>query len=57
MLSGTENMMKISRTGGGSNMTEMYIKYNPDTIGQYLKDYYIQFVYCGMVLLRRRNAR
>lgn len=38
-------------------MTELYIKYDPETINQYLKDYYIQFVYCGMVLLRRRNAR
>lgn len=38
-------------------MTEMYIKYDPETINQYLKDYYIQFVYCGMVLLRRRNTR
>ena len=57
MLSGTESMMKISGTIGGSNMTEMYIKYNPDTIGQYLKEYYIQFIYCGMVLLRKRAAR
>lgn len=55
MLSGTENMMNTSETIGGSNMTEMYIKYNPDTIGQYLKEYYIQFIYCGMVLLRKRG--
>ena len=50
-------MTKISGTGGGNDMTEMYIKYNPDTIGQYLKEYYIQSIYCGMVLLRRRAAR
>lgn len=50
-------MTKISRTGGGSNMAEMYIKYNPDTISQYLKEYYIQFIYCGMVLLRKRGIK
>ena len=50
-------MTKTSRTIGGNDMTEMYIKYNPDTIGQYLKEYYIQFIYCGMVLLRKRAAR
>lgn len=50
-------MTKISRTIGGNNMAEMYIKYNPDTIGKYLKEYYIQFIYCGMVLLRKRAAR
>lgn len=36
-------------------MAEMYIKYDPEKIVQYLKDYYIQFIYCGMVLLRRRT--
>lgn len=36
-------------------MAELYIRYDPETIGKYLKDYYIQFVYCGMVLLRRRT--
>ena len=35
----------------------MYIRYNPETIRQYLKEYYIQFIYCGMVLLRKRAAR
>lgn len=49
--------MKTSRTIGGSNMAEMYIKYNPDTISQYLKEYYIQFIYCGMVLLRKRGIK
>ena len=49
--------MNISRTIGGNNMAEMYIKYNPDTIGKYLKEYYIQFIYCGMVLLRKRATR
>ena len=49
--------MKTSGTIGGSNMTEMYIKYDPDTIGKYLEEYYIQFIYCGMVLLRKRAAR
>ena len=48
-------MMKISRTIGDNNMAEMYIKYNPDTIDKYLKEYYIQFIYCGMVLLRKRT--
>ena len=48
--------MKISRTGGNI-MAEMYIKYDPDTISKYLKEYYIQFIYCGMVLLRKRAAR
>lgn len=38
-------------------MAEMYIKYDPDTVGQYLDDYYIQFIYCGMVLLRKRGSR
>lgn len=38
-------------------MTEMYIKYDPDTVNKYLEEYYIQFIYCGMVLLRRRAAR
>lgn len=38
-------------------MTEIYIKYDRDTVSQYLKDhYYIQFVYCGMVLLRKRRC-
>lgn len=53
-------MTKISGTIGGSNMVDnscMYIKYNPDTIGQYLKEYYIQFIYCGMVLLRKRGIK
>lgn len=36
-------------------MDELYIKYEPQKISPYLKDYYIQFVYCGMVLLRRRS--
>jgi len=35
-------------------MAELYIKYDPSTISQYLRDYYIQFIYCGMVLLRRK---
>ena len=38
-------------------MPEMYIKYDPDTISKYLNEYYIQFIYCGMVLLRKRSAR
>ena len=38
-------------------MAEMYIKYDPDTISKYLKEYYIQFIYCGMVLLRKRSIR
>ena len=49
--------MKISLTTGENNMAEMYIKYNPDTIGKYLKEYYIQFIYCGMVLLRKRGIK
>ena len=49
--------MKTSGTGGGNSMAEMYIKYDPETVSQYLKEYYIQFVYCGMVLLRKRAAR
>lgn len=50
-------MMNILEIGGDNNMAEMYIKYNPDTIGQYLKEYYIQFIYCGMVLLRKRGIK
>ena len=50
-------MMKTSRTIVGGNMTEMYIKYDPDIVDKYLEEYYIQFIYCGMVLLRRRAAR
>lgn len=38
-------------------MAELYIKYDPDTIIQYLKSYYIQYIYCGYVLLRKRGAR
>lgn len=36
-------------------MAELYIKYDPEIIKKYLEDYYIQFIYCGMVLLRRRS--
>lgn len=50
-------MKKTSVTIGGGSMVEMYIKYNPDTICQYLKEYYIQFIYCGMVLLRKRGIK
>lgn len=50
-------MMKTSRTIVGGNMAEMYIKYDPDIVDKYLEEYYIQFIYCGMVLLRRRAAR
>lgn len=38
-------------------MAEMYIKYTQENISKYSKDYYVQFIYCGMVLLRKRNAR
>lgn len=47
----------FSITSGDVIMTEMYIKYNPDTVGQYLKEYYIQYIYCGMVLLRKRGIK
>ena len=49
--------MKTSRNIVGGNMAEMYIKYDPDIVDKYLEEYYIQFIYCGMVLLRRRAAR
>lgn len=38
-------------------MDELYIKYDPETVTQYLKDYYIQYVYCGMVLLHKRHLK
>lgn len=38
-------------------MAEMYVKYDESVISKYLKDYYIQFIYCGMVLLRKRGIK
>lgn len=31
---------------------ELYIPYVPEIVAQYLKQYYVQYVYCGWVLLR-----
>lgn len=51
------SLISITWTYGDVIMTEMYIRYNPENIGQYLKEYYIQFIYCGMVLLRKRGIK
>ena len=40
----------------GAIMSEYYIKYEPGILKLY-PGYYIQFIFCGMVLLRKRGVK